>query len=159
VESEAKSGRGDLQVRITRRYRGLRLIGDWLPVALWMGVIFVGSSQSVLPGPLGISSVWGEVLRSATHVAEYAILAALSYRAVRNTLRRRTELLDPAIAAPSVCQPQWKAPLLVLAVAVGYAVLDEWHQSFVPNRQFQLLDIALDAAGAAAAVAALRKKN
>jgi VanZ family protein len=92
-------------------------------------------------------------------MAEYAILAALSYRAVRNTFRRRMQAMDQAVSARSVCPPQWKVLLLAFALALTYAILDEWHQSFVPNRQCSLLDIAQDAVGAAAAVAALRKKN
>jgi hypothetical protein len=123
-----------------------------------MAAIFVGSSQSVLPGPLGLRSVWGDVFQEATHMAEYAILAALSCRGVRNTLGRRTNQPHP-VAAQGVHQPKWEVPLLVLVIAVAYAILDEWHQSFVPGRCCSFLDIVLDGAGAAIAITALRNKK
>lgn len=34
------------------------------------------------------------------------------------------------------------------AIASGYGVFDEWHQSFVPGRYASLTDVAFDAAGA-----------
>src|ERR1700675_1416771 len=41
--------------------------------------------------------------------------------------------------------------LATLAIAVTYAGLDEWHQSFVPLREARLRDVAIDALGAASA--------
>jgi len=38
--------------------------------------------------------------------------------------------------------------LATLAIAVTYAGLDEWHQSFVPLREARLRDVAIDALGA-----------
>ena len=38
--------------------------------------------------------------------------------------------------------------LATLAVAVTYAGLDEWHQSFVPFREARVRDVAIDALGA-----------
>lgn len=119
---------------------------SWLPVALWMGVIFLSSSRPILPGPFSHQSLWGEVLRSASHVAEYAILAALTHRAVCKTATRP----EPGLRRPGV----WlQAAAWAFGIAIAYAILDEWHQSFVPGRHFALLDIVFDAAGAALAIA------
>ena len=41
--------------------------------------------------------------------------------------------------------------LATLAIAVTYAGLDEWHQSFVPLREARLRDVAIDALGAVSA--------
>ena len=119
----------------------------WLPVVLWMAVIYYGSSRSVLPRPLSDQSQWGELLRNLTHVAEYAVLAALNYRALRNTRARREEVSsNPAAHGSASAGP--RAILLAFAIAFVYAILDEAHQHFVPGRHFALLDIGLDAAGA-----------
>ena len=68
----------------------LILIRDWLPVLLWMAAIFWGSSRSTLPGPWGSREPWSNALGMATHMAEYAILAALTYRALRQHASRFT---------------------------------------------------------------------
>ncbi len=38
--------------------------------------------------------------------------------------------------------------LATLTIAVTYAGLDEWHQSFVPMREARMRDVAIDALGA-----------
>ena len=42
-----------------------------------------------------------------------------------------------------------------LCLTLLYALTDEWHQTFVPGRQFDLRDLALDAAGSALALLAI----
>ena len=116
-----------------------------------MAAIFWGSSRSTLPGPVGSQEPWGDALRTALHVGEYAILAALTYRALRRGAEREL--------SPSLRALRCKAMLLALVLSLGYAFLDEAHQVFVPGRQFALADIALDLAGAVLAIGVLRKKN
>jgi VanZ family protein len=43
--------------------------------------------------------------------------------------------------------------LATLVIAVAYAGLDEWHQSFVPLREARVRDVAIDAFGAVLAQA------
>jgi VanZ family protein len=38
--------------------------------------------------------------------------------------------------------------VLTLLIAVSYAGLDEWHQSFVPLRNSSFRDVVIDASGA-----------
>jgi VanZ family protein len=45
-----------------------------------------------------------------------------------------------------------RAPLLALALAAAYAVTDELHQGFVPGRHPSVVDVVIDAIGAAIAV-------
>ena len=120
---------------------------DWLPVILWMAAIFWGSSRSTLPGPLGVQSAGGDWLRNATHMAEYAILAALTHRALRQT---------SAAARRALSFPSHFSFLIPMLFPLLFALSDEWHQSFVPGRQCTLADLALDAAGAALGLLAIR---
>lgn len=72
------------------------------------------------------------VIRKGAHVAEYAIFAALVYRAISMTgwiWRRHT-------ARPA------------FGIAVVWAALDELHQFFVQGRTASVPDLLLDAAGA-----------
>ncbi len=137
----------------------------WLPVLVWMAVIFVFSSQShhqqdlkpflkkeipdrvkveishsnYIPGvkKAGLSK-WDVpgflemLIRKTAHLFVYGILGLLLYRAFTATVRR-TRM---AAAAASV------------ASAVLYAVSDEYHQSFIPDRTAKLSDIQMDLIGA-----------
>ncbi len=79
-------------------------------------------------------------IRKCAHLAEYAILALLLWRALR-----------PA-AKPKAREWRWSRAGLALAVAALYAATDEVHQSFVPSRQGSVWDVLLDTTGAALAL-------
>jgi hypothetical protein len=95
------------------------------PVAL-MGLIFFLSAQPDLNSGLG---GWDIVLRKLAHMAEYGLLWYLWMRALRGRA------------------------VLAAAIAVGYAITDELHQSFVEGRTGTPVDVAIDAAGVGLAVA------
>lgn len=102
------------------------------PLAL-MVAIFVASDQpSVGPG----LPEWARVL---AHMSEYALLAALWAWA-----------LAPALGSGALA---WAA-----AISLLYAVSDEWHQSFVPGRDADPLDVVADATGIALALLAVRAR-
>jgi VanZ family protein len=102
----------------------------WLPVAVWAAVIFMLSSIPSLDSGLG---TWDTVLRKLAHLAEYAVLGALLYRALRR---------EPA------------------AIALGslYAVTDEVHQAFVSGRQGSPLDWLIDTVGVVAGALLLSRR-
>ena len=120
----------------------------WLPVLLWMVFIFIGStdlmsaehtSRFIGPflrwfvpdiAPATIISIQLFV-RKCAHLTVYAILAALLYRAFLQSIGRLGS-----------------AGVFAFVVAVAYASLDEFHQSFVVSRSGSPIDVAIDAAGA-----------
>ena len=138
--------------------RAVMVLRKWLPPLIWMALIFGGStdvlsgdhtSRFVLPilrwvfaGRLGPEQLdWGHLLvRKAGHITEYAVLSILFWFALG---RPR---LDPG-AEPNNRGP-WLAVCLAVVFAVGYAALDEYHQSFTPARTANWHDVAIDAAGA-----------
>jgi len=71
-------------------------------------------------------------IRKLAHVTEFGVFSVAVFHGVRGNRYgwRRT----------------WA--LLTLLIAVGYAGLDEWHQSFVPLRDPRLRDVLIDSAGA-----------
>jgi VanZ family protein len=71
-------------------------------------------------------------IRKLAHVAEFGIFSAAVFRGVR---AGRTGW-------------RWSWALATLVIAVAYAGLDEWHQSFVPLRQATPRDAAIDVFGA-----------
>jgi VanZ family protein len=102
-----------------------RVLSAWLPVVAWAGLIFTLSSIPDLGTGLG---TWDLVLRKLAHAAEYAVLGVLLLRAIGR-------------------------PGAAFALATLYAATDEIHQAFVRGRQASLLDLAIDAAGAAVGIA------
>lgn len=92
---------------------------------LYMGGIFWLSSRS----DLGIRAVDVSLL----HVPLYAGLVFCVVKALSETLPRQ--------AIPC------RVPGFALVVSATYAVIDEWHQSFVPGRDASLGDLYLDLTG------------
>ncbi|MFN6203327.1 MAG: VanZ family protein, partial [Acidobacteriota bacterium] len=71
---------------------------------------------------------------------EYALLAILWMRALEAPSAQ-----DQAGLAKS---NRWRSrALLVLLIVAGYALLDEWHQTFTVNRTGSLSDSAIDTIG------------
>ncbi len=106
----------------------------FLPAALWMALIFFLSSRSTLPHAPGLS---GALTAIAGHLVAYAVLALLLAWGLRGgDLTGRQRLL------------------LAFTIAVAFGVTDEFHQSFVPGRDANPVDLLLDATGAAAALTA-----
>ena len=91
-----------------------------------MAVIYYLSAQQSLDSGLG---VWDTVLRKGAHMTEFGLLTLLWWRALGR----------PAPAA---------------AIAIAYAISDEWHQSFVPTRHGSPVDVLIDTAGVLLAIGA-----
>jgi VanZ family protein len=72
------------------------------------------------------------LIRKAGHVTEYAILAFFIRRAF-------------VTSSSSFIQRNWFE--LGLLIIVCYALLDEFHQSFVPSRTASIYDSAIDVVG------------
>ncbi|NBO64559.1 MAG: hypothetical protein EBU88_06905, partial [Acidobacteria bacterium] len=131
----------------------LRLFYYWLPPLLWMAIIFWFSTDRFASGQTETSfGTWVEWLapwteydervrlhilfRKLGHLTEYAILAILWKRAFDSRQWRARFLARPLLRACSV-------GLLVF----GYAIIDEWHQTFTANRTGALTDCLIDLAG------------
>lgn len=100
----------------------------WLPVIAWMMVIFIGSSIGSLPRVGGKTS--DAVVHRAAHVIEFAVLGALTLRALSKE--------------QPVTQRQVINTLLIAAL---YGVSDEIHQRFTPGRSAEASAVLFDAAG------------
>ena len=73
---------------------------------------------------------WHHVIRKGAHVTEYCILGVLVYRAFRLDVSRTVIV----------------SVLTMLFVAVA-AMMDEFHQSFVPSRGSSMIDVGWDCIG------------
>ena len=104
----------------------------WLPVIVYMGLIFYLSSLSnpvKTLTPKGLD-VYFDLPHFFYHIFEYMILSFLLFRALKVNSK----------------YPQ----SLAIIITITYAITDELHQSFVSGRISSLLDILLDSFGAIA---------
>lgn len=126
-----------------------------MPAIAWMLLIFAGSSdilsaehtsRFIVPFLLWLNPSMSYqtiaaihmVIRKMGHVTEYAILAALLWRALRGTF----SALSRRIIA-----------LCTFGVAAAFAASDEFHQSFVPSRTATAHDVFIDCVGVLIAIA------
>jgi VanZ family protein len=124
----------------------------WLPVAVWMAIIFSASGDrqsfsrsSRIIGPI-VRWIFPEIsedalgaiifaVRKGAHLMVYAVLAWLFWRGLRQPVKN-----DP--------RPwNWRQAALAVFVVSVYATTDELHQHFVPGRQGSAWDVLLDTAG------------
>jgi len=114
-----------------------RFVKLWMPVILWIVLIFVGSTDILssehtsrflipflrwLDPQISMATLVTAqiIIRKLGHLTEYAILAALLWRALRSETAWK-----------------WKMPIVSGVVWAGCAIFaasDEFHQSFVPSR-------------------------
>lgn len=112
---------------------------DGLAALVWMAFLFYLSSLPKLPGPEEILTI--QVIRKSGHALVYGILAYLDWRVLR---------AEPRLAAQST---RW-----AWLLATIYALADEIHQGFTPERHFTVTDVLTDAAGAALAMLLVQRQ-
>lgn len=96
-------------------------INRWLPVIIWMIVIF--SLSSIQQIKVSQFFAWDFVSKKIAHVSEYAILFAFVFRATKGNY------------------------LTSFILTMIYAVSDEFHQSFVFGRSATVVDLGFDLSG------------
>jgi VanZ family protein len=143
------------QVKLTR------FLSRYVPLIAWLGFISFASSGSFSAGNtsriIGPLILWlfpdtspeslllvHLVTRKLAHFTEYAILGLLAARAFSTSPR-------PAIRS------RWF--LISLTLVVTFALLDEYHQSFVPTRTGTVWDSLIDMAGGLTALLIIRRRK
>lgn len=130
--------------------RKITLIISWLLAGVCMAIIFSLSHQpSTESAELStnvmnlvgriftkfVEAIGHDNFRSLAHALEYCGLALLLFNAYYHTFLKPCALLS-------------------FASSVVYSLADEIHQIFIEGRAFQLVDLAIDAVGSLAGVAA-----
>lgn len=98
----------------------------WLPVVVWMGVIFIFSSRQ----KVSVSDEYtiNFLFFKTLHVLEYSFLMMLALRSAQNTIGKSYSYL-------------------AFVICILYAISDEVHQRFVPTREGRLRDVIIDSGG------------
>lgn len=114
--------------RLSLRYAALSL-------SYMGGIFYLSSLPTIATGP---DTPFWRFVSNAAHIPLFAGLAlclALTFRG----------------------WPALQRAALVLAIAVGYALFDEWHQGWIPGRSASVMDVGLDLAGIVLIVLALHR--
>lgn len=106
---------------------------NWFLVLFWGAFIFFLSHQPELKS--GLADYWDFYLRKSVHILEYAILALLLIRALKEYQLTKGKIL-----------------FLAVVLAVLYAFSDEYHQTFIQGRVGALADVLIDSFGVFLAV-------
>jgi VanZ family protein len=139
----------------------VRFLSRYLPLIAWLAFISFASSDSFSAGNtsriIGPLILWlfpntspetlavvHFITRKLAHLTEYAILGFLAARAFR---------MSPRTAIRS----RWF--LISLILVVTYALIDEYHQSFVPTRTPSIWDSLIDIAGGLTALLIVRRRK
>lgn len=137
-----------------------RAVSRYLPLIGWMAFISVASSASFSASNtssfLGPFLKWlfpraspesvvfvHSLVRKLAHFMEYAILGLLAARAFRGSPKETVRLHWFAISA---------------CLIIVYALMDEYHQSFVPSRTGSIFDCLIDMSGGIAALLIVRQR-
>jgi VanZ family protein len=105
----------------------VKLVKLWLPVVVWAGVIFYFSSIPYLKTELE----YDFFLRKIAHITEYFILTFLLFRAFGGSFKMSALRLF----------------MYPAALALFYAISDEFHQYFVSGRSCSMGDVLIDGTG------------
>jgi VanZ family protein len=141
-------------------YSGPGRLSRYLPLLFWLLFIslassdeFSASNTSRFIGPLVLwlfpntsadtLATIHFLVRKLAHLGEYAVLGILAARAFRGSSHM------------SLRRHWFLAAFSLVAV---YALLDEFHQSFVPSRTASLTDSLIDMAGGLAALLVMRRR-
>src|SRR3954452_20148552 len=100
-------------------------LGRYAPPVALMGLIFFLSNQPHLTSGLG---VWDLIGRKLIHATEYGLLFALWWRALG-----------------------WRRWPLAAAIGTGFAMTDEFHQTYIAGRHGTPVDVLIDSSGVAIA--------
>ena len=103
----------------------------YVPVLVWMGVIFLLSSQPTLGTSAETLSLGQFLLRKGAHVFEYFVLGALLFRLFRFYFPQNSHMTAAG----------------VVLFSLPFALSDEAHQLFVAGRQGRVSDVGIDAIG------------
>jgi len=127
-----------------------RLFYHWAPAVLWAAVILAASSQTfsaentdtwmheIFTRFSGLTlsestlDLVNFVVRKLSHLTEYGIFSALTFRALRGDREGWSS--------------RWAIAAIVMSTTL--AAIDEFHQTFVPGRTGVVTDVLIDGCGA-----------
>lgn len=132
-----------------------------MPVFVWLGILALESSDLGSSEETGsiLKWIWTKILgapneatfdlvhhliRKTGHFTGYAILSWLIFRALRGTWRNRQQIAEKG--REYFWQLRWALLGIVGTLVAGS--LDEFHQSFDPNRTSRWQDVVIDTSGA-----------
>jgi VanZ family protein len=122
---------------------------SYLLLIFWMYVIFYLSNQTGTVSGLESSHILYNVL-SFFHISNIDSVIEIIHNPLRECMHAFEYFILSILVINILNQYNIKKNIIIITVCLCfiYAVTDEIHQIFVPNRTFEYLDITLDLIGA-----------
>ncbi|WMJ76762.1 MULTISPECIES: VanZ family protein [unclassified Sedimentibacter] len=133
-----------------------KLIG-WIPSLIWMGIIFMFSSQPASQSndlstgfTKFVFEMLGKVLPFNVEISTINDFAVRFNHIARKSAHFCIYLILGLLVSGALTKNKYKGKLMLVSLIICalYAAGDEFHQSFVPGRGCQLKDVFIDSAGA-----------
>jgi VanZ family protein len=127
----------------------------WRRAAYWIPAILVGFLISIFSTHYFSSDQTGRVINPLFHWL-FPHATPRTFHILHTAVRKFAHVIEFGVFSVSVFHGirgprhgwRWSWAIATLLLAVAYAGLDEWHQSFVPLREPRVRDVAIDALGA-----------
>lgn len=116
----------------------------WIVVILWCSMIYMFTA-----------SPWSTGQSTQEMIERTASASEQSSEIINVAVRKSTHLLAfgaLAIFVLLALQPSRKAPIIAWFFATAYGAMDEFHQSFIPERRASWVDVGIDSFGALLAI-------
>ena len=127
---------------------------SWLAVLLWMVLIFYFSSRPAVQSKELSGNVTEIVVQTVERVAPNRA-ADLDIGRIHFLIRKNAHFFSYLVLGILVLNALrrsgvygFKGIMTAFLICVLYAILDEFHQTFVPGRSGEIRDIFIDSAGA-----------
>ena len=121
----------------------IKIFYYYIPLLLWMGVIFYFSSQPGSGHPIKNWHFYAE--RKGAHIFEYFLLSILFLRVI--FIKIQTSIFR---------KKHHFSYLAALIFSFSYAVFDELHQFFIFGREGKISDVGIDVIGIILALSVYR---
>lgn len=124
-----------------------QILFKWGLVLIWMGVIFAFSHQDASASSHTSGWVVNVVQTVIINVTRDKVIEQFIVRFIREIAHFTLYFVLGALLFNALKVKGMIQLGFVLLIGVFYALLDEWHQTFIPGRAFELTDILIDFTG------------
>ena len=138
--------------------RKLIIITSWISVLLHLGLIFYFSSRPAIQSKELSGNITEIVVQTVERIAPNRA-AELDVRRIHHLIRKNAHFFSYLVLGILVLNALrrsgvygFKGIMIAFLICVLYAISDEFHQTFVPGRSGELMDVIIDSVGAASGI-------
>ena len=132
---------------LKKPYLAIKKLFPWILVILWMALIFYLSHQPATSS----SDLSSGITQMIMNIIEKLVPSgSFDFELFHHVIRKNAHFFAYLILGFLVANAVWgyKSMAVAILICVLYAMSDEFHQTFIPGRAGQVMDVFIDSAGA-----------